>query len=124
MPGWVIPAIVCFVVLDAVVVFAVMSRVTNRRGTAAGALGAAVQQNEELTSACAEMLAGSVSPDADAATIANTMTSMRPQLEELLRARGVEPAPALMRVLVRAALKQLGCGPALVSAALTGLGRS
>lgn len=118
MPGWVIPAIAAFVALDAVVVMLVLSRFA----TGSGSIATLAQHRDELVSATAQVLASRVNPDADPDTAATAVSGVRPQLEELLRARGIEPSVPVLRLLVKDAMQQLGAGPRQMTAALTGLG--
>ena len=118
MPGWAIPAIAAFVAIDSIVVLLVLSRFA----AGAGSIATLAQHRDELVSATAEVLAGLVSPDADPELAATAISGARPQIEELLRARGVEPTVPVLRLLVKDALHQLGAGPRQLTAALTGLG--
>jgi hypothetical protein len=117
MPGWVIPAMLAFVVLDAIVVMAVMSKVVS--GT--GRIATMAQHRDELVSATAEVLAGLVGPDADPDLARSAVSGARAQIEELLKARGIEPTVPIVRLLVKDALQQLGAGPRQLQAALAGI---
>ncbi len=112
MPSWVIPAVLLFVALDGLVIALVLTRM---RGGLEQMAPLALK-GDELVSAAAEVMAGSVNPGGDPDTVAAALAGLRPQLEEMLRARGLEPSPVLLRLLARGALKQLGCGPRLIAA--------
>ncbi|HET7224645.1 MAG TPA: hypothetical protein VFK69_02935 [Candidatus Eisenbacteria bacterium] len=117
MPGWVIPAMFAFVVVDAIVVMAVMSRVVSGRGP----IATLAQHRDELVSATAEVLAGLVGPDAEPDLARTAVSGARGQIEELLKARGIEPTVPIVRLLVKDALQQLGAGPRQLQAALAGI---
>jgi len=117
VPGWVIPAIAAFVAIDTVVVMLVLSKFA----TATGSIATLAQHRDELVSATAEVLASRVSPDADPEQAATAVSGARPQIEELLRARGIEPTVPMLRLLVKDAMQQLGAGPRQMTAALSGI---
>ena len=83
--------------------------------------GVLALKSDELMAAVGELLAASVVPDADPESVRGTLSGMRPQIEELMRARGLEPTVPVLRVLVRGALKQLGCGGRAIGAGVEGV---
>lgn len=106
MAPWVLFVIVAVCIVDVAVFLFVLRRMR----VSAAALGASEAERRELRDAAYELVRGYLATgiSGDAEQLRAALAGVVPQLQELMRVRGLTPTPGAVRILLAAALAKQG----------------
>ena len=111
--------ILAVVAIDLVVVFLVLR---NARARLA-AFGATFAERKEFLTAANELMSSFLesSYSGDPETLPAVVTNLAPQLEQLMRSRGLEPTPTALETLLRGGLAKRRVSPGAMRKAIAAL---